>query len=471
MSFRVVPDLERPSQIHIVGIGGAAMSAVASILVALGHRVTGSDQADSSTVANLGALGIEVSIGHRAQNVGDAELLAVSTAIRADNPELNAALLRGIPVAGRPEIMEALGRLRQTIAISGTHGKTTTTAMTVLARSINGAAPSFIVGGLVRQLGTGVRWTADSTELIVEADESDGSFLRFRANSTVVNNIEEDHLDYWGSMGALEAAFDAFVLQSGGPNIVSLDDAGARRLATRIRTKGGSVVTTGVSADADYRIVAFEAQGLQSQFTVERNGQQLVDMSLRVPGLHNARNAVNALAVAVEMGGSPNEVAAALATFTGVGRRFEWRAEVNGVTFVDDYAHLPTEVAATVQAAVGGGWDRVIAVFQPHRFTRVQSVGSLFADSFVGADLVVVTGLYAAGQAPIEGVSAAIVADAVTAAHPRQRVVLIEDRDSLLSFLADELRPGDLCLSMNAGDLTTLPDQMLAHPWARRGGR
>ncbi len=470
----MIPDLSRPQKFHIVAMGGAAMSAIAHILLSLGHEVTGSDQADSIVLDPLRDRGCRIWIGHDPTYVDGADVVVISTAIKPGHIELEAALAKAIPVVGRPDMMEALGRLRRTVAISGTHGKTTTSAMMALLLSDAGWNPSFIVGGQIRQLDTGVRW-AESEWFSVEADESDSSFLRFGAEAVVVTNIEPDHLDHHGTMEQLEAAFDDFVVQASGVRVVCIDDAGSARLVDRLSSLGHIVGGTyGSTGTCAYQIVGHRNERLGSTFSiVHRNSAgEVLETKLRllVPGLHNARNATAVFAMACELGVEPELAAESLGRFTGVGRRFEFRGEARGVTFVDDYAHLPTEVAATVSAAAGAGWSRVIAIFQPHRFTRVRDVGRDFAVSFDGADLVIVTDLYAAGQQPIEGISSFTVSDAIRSSRPNLRVLDIAGRESLLTFLQNELRAGDLCLTMNAGDLTTLPDQMLQSPWAGVNG-
>ncbi len=450
-----------PLHVHLIAVGGAAMSASAIILARLGHRVTGSDQADSAVLEQLRTEGISVWVGHDAKQVEGADLIAISAAIKPGNVELDAARANGQTVWSRADLMEAIGRGRRTVAISGTHGKTTTSAMTTLIFDAAGRNPSFIVGGQVRALGGGVRWT-DSAWFCVEADESDGSFLRFHAEAVVVTNIEADHLDFHGSMDRLELAFDEFVSSAPGPKVLCGDDPGIVRLLERVGRVDG-VCTYGFARTNDVRIESYEALGLLSRFEIVLVDGRRIKVSLRVAGAHNVANAVGALTVAVLLGVEPTVAAQALEEFGGVGRRFEHRGSAGGVTFVDDYAHLPTEVAAMVSVGKAGQWSRLVAVFQPHRYTRIADVGADFAHSFVGADMVVVTGIYGAGQEPIPGVSGRTVVDAVTEEHPELDIRYCETRDELVALLVDELRDGDLCLTMNAGDLTTLPDELLAH--------
>ena len=467
----MVPDLATPKRVHVVAVGGAAMSAIAYILQASGHIVSGSDEAPSPILERLRAMGCVIWVGHHAEHVRGSDLVVISTAVQASNPERAAAESFGIPIATRADMMEALGRLRRTVAISGTHGKTTTSAMAAQVFVDVGFDPSFIVGGQIRRFDGGVRWV-NSPWLVVEADESDSSFLRFGAEAVIVTNIEADHLDHHATMEGLEAAFDKFVRQATGPRVVCVDDPGCRALRARIDGVGSSlrsrdgyvpIITYGTAPNADVRITDVNALPLGSQFVLDHGGSRTA-VAIRVPGLHNVRNATAVFAMAVALGGEPEAAAASLAGFEGVGRRFERRGEAGGVTFVDDYAHLPSEVAATVLAAAQGGWSRVVAVFQPHRYTRVRDVGRDFATSFDGADVVVVTELYAAGQEPIAGIDARVVSQAIRRSRPALDVRDTSSRVELVELLAALLRPGDLCLTMNAGDLTTLPDTMLSHP-------
>jgi UDP-N-acetylmuramate--alanine ligase len=460
----VVPDLSVKQSIHIIAVGGAAMSAIAFIASRMGHSVTGSDQSESAAFERLRASGLEVWTPHDRSRVGTPDVVMVSAAVPSTNQELAAAKDQNLPIASRADVMEALGSLRRTIAVSGTAGKTTTSAMMATVASSVGWNPSMIVGAPIHGLGDGVEWN-DTEWFVVEADESDGSFLRFHAEAIVITNIEPDHLDYWGSMDRLEDAFDRFTAQATGPKVINADDPGCQELLRRLGSQGESVVTFGTSEHASYRIANYGAKGLESHFDVLRGAETLARVQLNVPGLHNAMNAAAVFAMAVELGIAPTDAANGLATFRGAARRYEYRGTANGVTFVDDYAHLPGKARAAVDAALLGGWPRVVAVYQPHRFTRTRDLWSDHRDSFVGVDVLIITGIYAAGQEPIAGVSGKLIADAVKDAHPTQRVIYCETRSDVIEALRVELRSGDLCLTMNAGDLTTLPDEMLLSSW------
>jgi UDP-N-acetylmuramate--alanine ligase len=463
----MVPDLSNKQRVHIIAAGGAAMSAIAHIASRMGHTVTGSDQSSSAALTRLYDAGLNVWSPHDARKLdltnASPDIVMVSAAVPPNNTELVALVQQNTPVATRADVMEALGALRRTVAVSGTAGKTSTSAMMATIASVAGWQPSMIVGAPIHGLGNGVEW-CDSEWLVVEADESDGSFLRFGAEAVIVTNIEPDHLDFWGSMGALENGFDTFVVQAAGAKVVNADDPGCAEMLRRIGAQTG-LVTFGETSEATYRIENFRGRGLQSRFDVTTDGQVISELTLQVPGKHNAMNAAAAFAMAVELGIAPGVAAEALSQFRGAARRYEFRGTANGVTFVDDYAHLPAKARSAVEGALLGGWPRVVAVYQPHRFTRTRDLWQDHQDSFVGADLVVITGIYAAGQQPIEGVSGKLIADAVRSAHPEQRVLYCETRAEVLATLEHELQPGDLCLTMNAGDLTTLPDELLQSPW------
>jgi UDP-N-acetylmuramate--alanine ligase len=449
-------DLSHRRRIHIVGVGGAGMSAIATVLVAMGHHVTGSDLNDSAVLARIRSLGVGVEVGHRAANVGDAELVTVSTAIPATNPEVVEANRRSIPVLRRAQTLAAITAGQPTVSVAGTHGKTTTSSMIALVLMEGGLRPSFIVGGDIRELGGGAAWN-DGDWLVVEADESDGTFVELRRDVAVVTSVEPDHLDHYGGFAQLEEAFRTFLAGARQARIVCADDPGAARLGAEV-----SAVTYGTSVDADYQMVEVKSDRGGSRFTVVHGGQALGEISLPVPGLHNARNACAAITTGLVVGAPFDAAQRALGRFGGVARRFEFRGERDGVTYVDDYAHLPGEVRPVLAAARQGGWGRIVTIFQPHRYSRTEALWRGFADAFVDADLLVVTDIYSAGEAARPGVHGGLIAEAVSEAHPEQQVVYVPGRQELLGYLSGELRSGDLCLTLGAGDLTLLPDQLLA---------
>lgn len=453
-----LPDLTAPRRIHVVGAGGAGMSAVASVLAAMGHRVTGSDLKASPVVDRLVAQGVTVQVGHRAAQVGDADLVTCSPAVGPDNPELVEAARRGVPVVRRAQMLAAIAATRRCVAVAGTHGKTTTCSMLALILVEAGLHPSFLIGADVNEIGSNAVWDRGEW-LVLEADESYGTFQALRPEIAVVTNVEADHLDYYRTFEALTDAFDHFVAGATGRRLVSADDPVAASVGRR-----HGAATVGEAEGADYRMTGVVLARSAVGFDLEGPGGPVGRLEVPVPGLHNARNAAVAAAAALEAGAPVPAVVAALARFTGVPRRFEFRGEVHGVTFVDDYAHLPSEVAATLAAARAGGWQRVVAVFQPHRYTRTAALAGAFGRAFVDADVVAVTDVYGAGERPVPGVSGKLVADAVTAQDPDRHVVYAPTRDELRVAVASLLRPGDLCCTLGAGDLTTFPDELLATP-------
>ena len=443
-------------RVHIVGVGGAGMSAIATVLAAMGHEVTGSDLRASGVTERLASLGIEVTIGHEGTNVGDAQLVTHSTAVDGANPELVEARRRGIPVLTRAETLAAIAARRRCIAVAGTHGKTTTASMLALILVEAGLHPSFLIGGEVNEIGTNAVW--DSGEwIVVEADESDGTFLHLVPDIAVVTNVEADHLDHYGSFAAVRSAFAEF-LASAGTRVVGGDDPEARAIGL---AAGADLV--GLGEEATYAMAALATGRSSVAFDLLAPDKSLlVHLSVAVPGLHNAKNAAVATVAALAAGAEPAAAGRALARFGGVARRFEFRGERDGVTYVDDYAHLPTEVAAALAAARNGAWGRVVAVFQPHRYSRTAEVGAAFGEAFDDADVVVITDVYGAGEAPVPGVSGRLVADAVEARRPDRELHYVAGRTDLIVSVAALLRPGDLCLTLGAGDLTSLPDELMA---------
>lgn len=473
-------DLTIPSHVHVIGIGGAGMSAIAEVLVTMGHRVSGSDLKETAGLERLRALGVEVHVGHDAAHVGGAGFVTRSTAVPDGNPECRRAVAEGRPLLSRAEVLGAITRLRRTVAVAGTHGKTTTASMLALALRGAGLSPSFVIGGDVNEIGTGAAWDGGE-HFVVEADESDGSFLELAPRLAVVTNVDPDHLEHHGGFEALRASFDQFVAVVDGPVVIGIDDPGGAALADRARDAGVDVRTVGTTGGADWMIgqlreswegVGFTLAGPAPAPTgapgavvpgavVPGGGSPVVlPVVLPVPGLHNARNAASAAVLGLLAGADPASIAEALARFGGVARRFEHRGRVGGVVLVDDYAHLPAEVVATVRAALSGGFDRLVAVFQPHRFSRTEALWSSFGPSFEGVDVLFVTDVYPSGEAPRPGVSGRLVVEAVQRDLPHLDVRYAARRGDLLDGLVDELRPGDLCVTMGAGDLTSVPTEL-----------
>ncbi|MGE0794168.1 MAG: UDP-N-acetylmuramate--L-alanine ligase [Acidimicrobiia bacterium] len=458
----MVPDLSLPRRVHVVGAGGSVMGSIGETLLAMGHTVSGSDAVPSAVLDRLAARGARTWVGHDPAGLAGVDLVAASTAVPADDPELAAARAAGVPVVRRAEVLAALCALRRTVAVAGAHGKTSTSAMLATLLHHAGLAdprwtPSFLVGGLVSGLGTGAAWVPGEW-LVVEADESDGTFLELGPEAVVVTNVEPDHLDHWGSFDALVEGYRRFVADAPGPRVVCADDPGAAAVAAAV----GGCVTYGFDPAAVARIDGDEPSEGGTRFRL-RHGEAALSLWTPAPGRHNVRNAAASAVVALELGVPPRLVEAGVAAFGGVARRFERRGRAGGVTFVDSYDHLPAEVASVLAAARAGGWDRVVCVFQPHRPTRIRDLWRDFADAFVDADVLAVTDVYVpVGQVAIPGVTGRLIVDAVVSAHPDAAVAWLPTRAEVKAWLEAELRPGDLCLTLNAGDLTTLPDELLA---------
>ena len=434
------------------------MSAIAEVLNGTGHTVTGSDLSHSAVVDRLRARGIEVAVGHDAANVGEVDVVTHSTAIPAHNPELVEAEQRGLPVLRRAETLTEITKAWRTVAVAGTHGKTTTSAMLTIAMAGAGLDPAYIVGGDLRDLDRGAA-VGSGEYLVVEADESDGTFVQLESEAVVVTNVEPDHLEHYGGFGGLREAFVRFVTQASGPRVLCLDDPGSAELVAL--TADYDPITYGTDPLARWQIVDPLPTPTGVTFSVIGPDDAKVTIALGQPGMHNARNATAALATAVALGADVERVAAALTNFGGVGRRFERRGEAAGVTLVDDYAHLPTEVEAALAAARSLAPERLVAAFQPHRYSRTEQLWNTFGDAFTEADVLFVTGIYSSGEAPRPGISSQLIVDVVTEAHPDLDVRHVPDLDALPEAMLAELQPGDLCITLGAGDLTAVPDRLL----------
>jgi UDP-N-acetylmuramate--alanine ligase len=451
-------ELSRPRRLHVVGVGGPGMSAIAIVLAEMGHRISGCDIRERPVLDRLRAAGIEVHVGHRRAHVHGSEAVTLSTAIPATNTELDEARRRDIPVLPRARMLASICATTRSLGVAGTHGKTTTTSMLMLMLAEAGLRPSFIIGGDVTDMGTGAQWTGGEW-LVVEADESDGTHLELPLHGTVLTNVEVDHLDHYGSFEAIVDGFTTYLSQIAGPKVLCIDDPVCARLAA-----GAAAITYGTSQGADFRAVELSAGRGSFHFAVVRDGVRLGDVELPLRGVHNVRNATGALAMAMSIGVPFDAAASALARFGGVARRFDVRGSDGGATLVDDYAHLPSEIAAVLAAArhSGDDWRRIVAVFQPNRYNRMAVMWPEYADAFVDADVVVLTEIYPSGTEPIPGVSGKLVVNAVLDAHPRSRVLWLPRRDDVVDFLAGELRAGDVSISMGCGDVASLPDEVLS---------
>jgi len=457
-----LPDLSALGAFHIVGIGGGNMNTIASVLAAMGHRVTGSDLRPSPVLDRLERAGIHTFLGHAPGNVVGADAVSFSAAVCADNVELVEARKRGIPTFSRAEVLAAICATRQALAVSGTHGKTTTTAMLAEILVEAGLRPSYMVGGELSGGRGAARWDRGEW-LVVEADESDGTFLRLPSYGALVTSIEADHLDHYGDVTALEAAFARFLSQAPGPAVVCLDDPGGARLVSAGVARSGraELLTYGASPGASFRIDGVELGPGSASFRLKSGAREVGKFHLGVPGLHNVLNAAGALVMALAVGAGAAAAGDALAAYQNVGRRYELRGARAGVTYIDDYAHNPGKLRAALATARLGPWERVVAVFQPHRYTRTAVHWRELGEALGEADVVLVTGIYPAGEAPQQGVSGRLVADAAGAAPPGRHVEYVERRSDLVARLRELLRPGDLCLSLGAGDITTLADELL----------
>ncbi|MBW8784066.1 MAG: UDP-N-acetylmuramate--L-alanine ligase [Novosphingobium sp.] len=443
--------------IHFVGIGGIGMSGIAEVMHNLGYRVQGSDIAEGYVVEGLRARGIKVMIGHAAANLGDAAVVVTSTAVKRDNPEVVAALEHRVPVVRRAEMLAELMRLKNTVAVAGTHGKTTTTSMIAALLDAGGIDPTVINGGIINSYGSNARLGA-SEWMVVEADESDGSFLRLDGTLAVVTNIDPEHLDHYGSFDAVKEAFVEFIenVPFYGAAVLCIDHPEVQAVIPRVRDR--RVITYGFSAQADVRGEAVTPVPGGNRFTAvvrQRDGVQrrIESIELPMPGRHNVQNALAAVAVAIEMGCSDGCIRTGFARFGGVKRRFTKVGEVGGVSIIDDYAHHPVEIRAVLAAAREGVRGRVIAVAQPHRYTRLRDLMDEFQTAFNDADVVYAAPVYPAGEAAVDGVdSAALVAGLKERGH--RAAFVVPDRRALAEALATSIEPGDVVVCLGAGDIT-----------------
>jgi UDP-N-acetylmuramate--alanine ligase len=452
---------EALGRVHFVGIGGAGMSGIARIMLARGVPVTGSDAKDSRVVGSLRALGATVHIGHAAEHVHGADTVVVSSAIRERNPELAGARARGLRVLPRAAALASVMVGSRAVAVAGTHGKTTTTSLLTVALQHCGADPSFAIGGQLNESGANAH-NGSGDIFVAEADESDRSFLLYAPHVAIVTNVEADHLDEYADGDAVDEAFERFVdrLRPGGFLVACADDPGARRLVGFARERGLDVRTYGEADDADLRVEALALRGGRPQFEVVVTGLRLGRLSLQIPGRHNALNAAAALAAGLGLGFSFGELREGLAGFTGTRRRFELKGVAAGVTVYDDYAHHPTELLAVLSAAREvAGRGRVVAAFQPHRYSRTAAFRQEFGDALALADEVVVMEVYGAGEDPVPGASGASVAAAVPL--PPERVVFEPSWSAVAGHLVERARPGDLVLTMGAGDITMIGPEVL----------
>jgi UDP-N-acetylmuramate--alanine ligase len=451
----------RIQHVHFVGVGGIGMSGIAEVLVNLGFRVSGSDLKHSSVTDRLAQMGVQFSEGHRAENVGDSQVVVRSTAVRDDNPEIIEAQRRSIPVIPRAEMLAELMRLKpHSVAVAGSHGKTTTTSMVSTVLGNAGLDPTIVVGGVVGAFGSNAH-LGTSDLMVVEADESDRSFLMLTPTIAVVTNIDREHMDYYHDMDDVRLCFTNFVnkVPFYGSSVLCLDDPNVQAIIPHIERRR---MTYGLSAQADV-----SAHGIRydssfgSTFTVWRGSDVVGEVSLRVPGVHNVYNSLAAIAVGFELDVPFDQIADALNSFTGASRRFQLRGQINDIMVIEDYGHHPTEIRVTLAAAkIGSGGRRIVVLFQPHRYSRTHDLMQEFARSFNNADTLFITDIYAASEDPIEGVTAETLTSAITRfGHKDARYVgKLEDAAAALHA---HVQPGDLVLTMGAGTVNRVADQLV----------
>ena len=456
--------------IHFVGIGGIGMSGIAEVLVNLGYAVQGSDASDNYNLDRLRKKGAKVSVGHKAENIDGAEVVVVSTAIKRDNPELMAARERRIPVVRRAEMLAELMRLKSCVAIAGTHGKTTTTTMVATLLDAGGLDPTVINGGIINAYGSNARLGAGDW-MVVEADESDGTFLKLPTDVAIVTNVDPEHLDHFKTFDAVQDAFRHFVenLPFYGFAVMCIDHPVVQSLVGKIEDR--RIITYGENPQADARLLDLTPMGGGSKFKVafrdRKTGavHEIADLMLPMPGRHNASNATAAIAVARELGVSDEAIRKAIAGFGGVKRRFTKTGEWNGVTVIDDYGHHPVEIAAVLKAARESTNGKIIAVVQPHRYTRLQSLFEEFCTCFNDADAVVVADVYAAGESPIDGIDRDHFVAGLRA-HGHREVIPLPAAAELAGIVKGHAKSGDLVVCLGAGNITqwayALPDQLKA---------
>ncbi|SFU02781.1 UDP-N-acetylmuramate--L-alanine ligase [Mesorhizobium sp. YR577] len=444
--------------VHFIGIGGIGMSGIAEVLHNLGYKVQGSDQSESANVQRLRDKGIECFVGHRAENLGDAEVVVVSTAIKKTNPELIAAREKLLPIVRRAEMLAELMRFRQAVAIGGTHGKTTTTSMVATLLDAGGLDPTVINGGIINAYGTNARM-GEGEWMVVEADESDGTFLKLPADIAVVTNIDPEHLDHYGSFDKVREAFRQFVenVPFYGFGVMCTDHPEVQALVSRIEDR--RVITYGENTQADVRFTRHRMDGAASLFDVvirdRKTAAQTIisDLRLPMPGRHNVSNATAAIAVAHELGLTPEDIKKGLSSFGGVKRRFTPTGSWNGVQIFDDYGHHPVEIKAVLRAARDATKGRVIAIAQPHRFTRLHDLFDDFSACFNDADTVMVAPVYAAGEEPIEGANSEALVSRIRAGGHRD-ARHIEGPAAIAPIVRELAKPGDFVIFLGAGNIT-----------------
>ena len=447
------------STIHFVGIGGIGMSGIAEVLLNLGYTVTGSDIWESDTVSRLRQLGARITIGHSAENVKSAGVVVISSAINPDNPEVTGAQDLNIPVIPRAEMLAELMRQKYGIAVAGSHGKTTTTSMTAAVLSCGDLDPTLVVGGKVRTLGSNAR-LGKSKYMVVEADESDGSFLMLSPVISVLTNIDQEHMDHYGSMDNLENAFISFLnkIPFYGLSVLCVDCPHVSKLANEFLKRS---VTYGFSEDASLRAENVKVSGFETGFTVIEAGKELGNVKLSVPGKHNAQNALAAIAVGMELGMSFEETVRGLAEFEGIDRRLQVKGQDSGITVVDDYAHHPREIRVTLDAVKDAGSGRTVVIFQPHRYSRTYNLFNEFRDVLLNTEVLFLMDIYPAGEKPISGVTSESLYHAIKSSGHGNVHYLNENEADKLSRVKSALSPGDVVITLGAGNIWQFGEKLI----------
>ena len=457
--------MKKVRQVHFVGIGGIGMSGIAEVLLNLGYGVTGSDLVAGPATRRLSDLGGRVTLGHSPQNVEGADVVVISSAVKTDNVEVMEARRRQIPVIPRAEMLAELMRMKYGVAIAGSHGKTSTTSMVAQILSGSGLDPTIVIGGRLGILGSNAK-LGKGDLLVAEADESDGSFLHLSPTIAVVTNIDAEHLDHHGSLEKLQDAFVDFLnkVPFYGTGIVCLDDPRIRQILPRLQRK---VVTYGLSGNPDLRADRVEFREFNSSFEVALRGERLGDIRLRVPGLHSISNALAAIGVGLELDLPFDWIASHLGQFRGADRRFQLKGQFDNILVIDDYGHHPAEIQATLLAARRGWERRIVVVFQPHRYSRAKALHDEFARSFQNCDVLLVTDIYPAGEAPLPGVSGESLTEAIRR-EGHQDVTLVPDLQDVPAILEKKVRPGDLLITMGAGSVWKAGEEFLKRVGSRK---
>ena len=448
----------RVRKVHFVGIGGIGMSGIAEVLLNLGYRVTGSDLAESDTTHRLQKLGAEIFLGHRAENLKEADVVVTSSAVRRDNPEVLAAQGSLIPVIPRAEMLAELMRMKYSIAVAGTHGKTTTTSMIATVLAHGGLDPTAVIGGKLNAFGSNAK-LGQGDLLVAEADESDGSFLRLTPTIAIVTNIDPEHLDHYRNLEEIQTAFLEFInkVPFYGLAVLCLDQENVQALIPRVSKR---FVTYGLTTQANYRATDISFHGLSTTFRALADDHELGQISIRMPGLHSVYNALATIAAAFELEVGFGVIHEALESFSGVQRRFQIKGEWGGVMVVDDYGHHPTEIKATLSAAKSGWERRTVVIFQPHRYTRTRDLFREFLTAFNQADVLFLTGIYAASEDPIPGVKVEDLCEGIKG-HGHKDVTLVPDKSQVMEHVLPRLRPGDMVITLGAGDVWKVGESLI----------